>query len=502
MLNDEDPSVRLAAVETLDVRNGTRPDGDPLTPLLADPDPHVRASAAAALNRSGPPGSAADRTLRAMADSPDPEWRAAAVAVLPERDTGVELAVSLLGDSDPVVRRAAISALADGASPQAGEALVRILGDADVGVRAAVVEGLALMGDAALQPATAALSRTDLEAGAMRVLARLDGADPSTLRAYVARKVSDAVRYAGLLRPFVGRADPPTELLAHSLRDRMLRSTVDALWVEGRFSDPDAIGLAIDDLGSRDPALRANALEALDAVGEPEVVRPLLRAWEAIATPSGDPAPALAEILRDPDPWLRACAARAAAEYPELRPAVEVLARTDTDTLVRAAASAASVGEDRSVETLPTLSLMERIVFLRRVPLFVDLSPVDLKQVAEISDEHAYGGGDVIADQGEPGEEMYLIVSGDISVVVARDGEAPSEVARRSAGDCVGEMAVISRSPRMASLVAAGDVRTLVIDRARFGRILRDRPEASLAVMGVLCDRLREANSALPEIRS
>jgi CRP/FNR family cyclic AMP-dependent transcriptional regulator len=502
MLRDEDPSVRLAAVETLGPWDGVRPEGDPLPSLQKDPDPHVRASAAAAVLRSGNPEPGGEQTLRAMAESPDPEWRAAAVAVLPERDTGMELAVSLLEDSEPVVRRAAISALADRASPQAAEALVRLLGDADVGVRAAAVSGLARMGDAALQPATAALSRTDLEAGAMRVLARLDGADPSTLRAYVARQVSHAVRYAGLLRPFVGRVDPPTELLAHSLRDRMLRSTVDALSVEGRFSDPVAIELAIDDLGSRDPARRANALEALDAVGEPGVVRPLLRAWEAIATPSGDPASTLAEILRDPDPWLRACGARAAAAHAELRPAVEVLARTDTDTLVRAASASAFAGEDRSVETLPTLSLMERIVFLRRVPLFVDLSPVDLKQVAQISDEHAYGDGDVIADQGEPGEEMYLIVSGDISVVVARDGEAPAEVARRSAGDSVGEMAVISRAPRMASLVAAGDVRTLVIDRARFERILRDRPEASLAVMGVLCDRLREANSALPEIRS
>jgi hypothetical protein len=281
----------------------------------------------------------------------------------------------------------------------------------------------------------------------------------------------------------------------------MFGHTVNALSVEGRFSDPVAIGLAIDDLATPDPARRANALEALDAVGEPHVVRPLLRAWEAITLPAGDVVSALTEVMRDRDPWLRACGARAAAAHPELRPVVGVLARTDADTLVRAAA--ASVEEDPGVETLPTLSLMERILFLRRVPLFVDLAPVDLKQVAEISDEHAFGDGDLIADQGEPGEEMYLIVSGEIRVMVARDGEGPAEVARRTSGDCVGEMAVISRAPRMASLVAAGDVRTLVIDRVRFERILRDRPEASLAVMGVLCSRLRESHGALPpEVRT
>jgi CRP-like cAMP-binding protein len=57
-------------------------------------------------------------------------------------------------------------------------------------------------------------------------------------------------------------------------------------------------------------------------------------------------------------------------------------------------------------------------------------------------------------------------------------------------------MAVVSRAPRMASLVAAGDVRLLAIDRRRFERILRDRPDVALAVMDVLCSRLRESSGA------
>jgi CRP-like cAMP-binding protein len=72
------------------------------------------------------------------------------------------------------------------------------------------------------------------------------------------------------------------------------------------------------------------------------------------------------------------------------------------------------------------------------------------------------------------------------------------EVARRGAGDAVGEMAVVSRAPRMASLVATGEVRTLAIDRRRFERILRDRPEVGLAVMDVLCRRLRESHGTVP----
>jgi hypothetical protein len=50
-------------------------------------------------------------------------------------------------------------------------------------------------------------------------------------------------------------------------------------------------------------------------------------------------------------------------------------------------------------------------------------------------------------------------------------------------GRWFGEMSVITEKPRMASLIAVGDVRTLSIDRAKFERILAERPEVSLAVM-------------------
>lgn len=140
------------------------------------------------------------------------------------------------------------------------------------------------------------------------------------------------------------------------------------------------------------------------------------------------------------------------------------------------------------MDTLSTLSVMERILFLRRVPLFADLAPADLKQVAAIASEQVFPDAEVIAAQGESGEEMFIIVSGAVRVLA---GE--SEVARRQAGDVVGEMAIISQEPRMASLVAAGDVRTLCIDRRSFEGLLRERPDVSLAVMRVLCARLKEA---------
>jgi len=149
------------------------------------------------------------------------------------------------------------------------------------------------------------------------------------------------------------------------------------------------------------------------------------------------------------------------------------------------------------MDTLATLSLMERILFLRRVPLFADLPPSDLKQVAAIANESFCPDGETIAVQGEPGNEMYIIVAGAVRVLTAAGDGPEMEVARREPGEYVGEMAIISQEPRMASLVAVGDVRMLCIDQKSFESLLRERPEISLAVMRVLCARLKEAPGAV-----
>ncbi|HEY3475070.1 MAG TPA: cyclic nucleotide-binding domain-containing protein, partial [Anaerolineales bacterium] len=71
------------------------------------------------------------------------------------------------------------------------------------------------------------------------------------------------------------------------------------------------------------------------------------------------------------------------------------------------------------------------------------------------------------------------------------------ELARRKAGEYVGEMALISREPRIATLTTAGNVRALCIDQKSFASLLRDRPDVSLAVIQILCERLKEASTRM-----
>jgi hypothetical protein len=219
--------------------------------------------------------------------------------------------------------------------------------------------------------------------------------------------------------------------------------------------------------------------------------------WEAGETvPVSPPGRWLEELLDDPSPWLRACAVLAAArsQEPGIRAKLEEISCNDPDELVRAEAEKATI-KDSEMETLTTLSLMERILFLQRVPLFADLPPVDLKQIAAVTSEVMFIDGQVIARQGEPGMEMYIVVSGEVRVLIASEGQPePRQVAVRRSGDYVGETALLIQEPRMATLIADGAVRALCLKHKTFESILRERPEIGLAMLRSLSQRLREAS--------
>jgi CRP-like cAMP-binding protein len=149
------------------------------------------------------------------------------------------------------------------------------------------------------------------------------------------------------------------------------------------------------------------------------------------------------------------------------------------------------------VDSLRTLSVMDRIIFLRRVPLFANIAPADLQLIAGIAQERLFAAGEVIARQGDTGEELYIIVSGGIRVL-ARTGGEEVELAVRRSGDYVGEMSILTQNPRMASLLAVEETRVLSIDNERFELLLRERPDTSLRVIRDLCERLAAARPAEP----
>jgi len=343
--------------------------------------------------------------------------------------------------------------------PTARETSARLLGELGAPVMDSVVD--TLKDEAAVDGALLALQYLPMPPA--KPLLDLARASVSRAGEYDAlmRGVSSSAEDARADDQRKGRSEA-LSLLAESLHDKSHRVGIRALHAIGLLGDRDAMNTAIENLQTRDTGQRANVIEALESISAKyrDILQPLMKLWEddSVRTAPID----WERLLTDEDAWIRECAAFA-KNYGEI-----------------------------SMDTLATLSLMDRILFLKRVSLFQNLSPADLKQVASIAEEELFTDGDIIAQQGEPGDALFVIVSGEVSVMLMKDGHNVEAVRRRE-GEYVGEMSIINREPRMATLIASGDVRALCIDQKSFEGLIRERPEVSLAVIRVLSKRLQEA---------
>ncbi len=500
-LDDPEPEVRLEAVQTARALAGYR--RGLLTQverLLEDPAPEVRSCVAVILLEKGPHPEAS-RVLRNMVGTTEPQARKAVLDSIARWGdlAGFELALDCIEDPHPSVRRAAVSALAHSDPHRALPNLIQLLSDGDRSVREAVAARLGELGSQALGPVLEALDDPRLVEGALLALQNLPARrELPRLLGFAQVKARMAQHYLVLWRGASanGNPSPASELFSDALIYSARHAARQAILAVGLLRDPAAASLAVDNLDSREAGQRANAIEMLDSLGERELVGPLLRIWEAqrVLAAAGSVEEWLERGLEDVDPWVRACAALAAGEsrYPALEDQLQQRVLSDPDSLVRETA-AKSLDGDPVMETLPTLSTLERVLFLRRVPLFADLSPDELKQVALVASELSFSQSELLARQGEEGDEMYVILEGEIEVSI--DGTAGNRevLARRGPGEVVGEMSIISREPRMASLIAASDLRILRIAQKEFEGILRERPQTALAVMRVLIKRLKEA---------
>lgn len=108
----------------------------------------------------------------------------------------------------------------------------------------------------------------------------------------------------------------------------------------------------------------------------------------------------------------------------------------------------------------------------------------------ETLEYRVYSDGDYLAKQGEVGQEAYLIMGGDVEVIMHRDG-ATRLLGAPTVGEIVGEMAVLEQQPRIADMRAKGRVSVLVFDRSRFLTLLAGRPELGMTLIKVLSLRMR-----------
>lgn len=126
-----------------------------------------------------------------------------------------------------------------------------------------------------------------------------------------------------------------------------------------------------------------------------------------------------------------------------------------------------------------------KIDLIRRVPLFASISKAELAEVASIADEIDLPEGKVLIREGETGREFFVLVEG--TAQVERGGR---NVAKLGPGDFFGEIALIAKTPRNATITTTSPVRALVITDRAFRALLDHSPKIQVAVLLALAERI------------
>jgi CRP/FNR family transcriptional regulator, cyclic AMP receptor protein len=127
----------------------------------------------------------------------------------------------------------------------------------------------------------------------------------------------------------------------------------------------------------------------------------------------------------------------------------------------------------------------QKVDLIKHTPLFANCSKRELQQIARIADEIDLREGKVMTRQGAPGREFFVLLEGEADVT--KDGRTINQL---SNGDFFGEIALVSDTPRTATVTATSPVRALVITDRSFRRLLKDQPEIQSKVLAALAARV------------
>ena len=133
---------------------------------------------------------------------------------------------------------------------------------------------------------------------------------------------------------------------------------------------------------------------------------------------------------------------------------------------------------------------------LRKSPLFEGLSDDELQQLMDRAKPVSLRAGEVLMKQGDSGDTAYVVLGGEFEIT-KQSGQSLIKIDIRTPGDVLGEMALLSQSPRSATVTAVTDCETLCISKEVFDDLLSTSPSASMAVLHWVMARLSQNDALL-----
>lgn len=127
----------------------------------------------------------------------------------------------------------------------------------------------------------------------------------------------------------------------------------------------------------------------------------------------------------------------------------------------------------------------QKTELIRQVPLFSRCSRAELKEIAKLADEIDLRQGKEMTREGAPGREFFVLLEGTADV--RKKGR---KINTLGAGDFFGEISLVSRQPRTATVTATSPVRALVVTDYSFRHLLDESPQIKTKVMEAMAERL------------
>jgi hypothetical protein len=312
--------------------------------------------------------------------------------------------------------------------------------------------------------------------GALRVIAQ-SGARRA--RSFLYRELRYRAQRAWwylLTQPLLPQGDSPAErLLAAATRDAIVRERRLAFRILRLLVPESVIRKVEGQLRPGSPA-RGKALEYLSNLGDRVAADNLVALH--LAGPPEERAPHATLALERPQDTAALLAACRECDHPWVRMAARAIAPEDGDPS-------------------PQEQKMQALLALKQIELFADLAFEQIDAILQASEDANYLPGETIIREGEPGDTLYLLLEGSVDIIL---GYGTSEERRRDPINAVGyfgEMAILTDQKRGATVVAKDHCHLLTLDGAAFRELVRQVPEISFAIFGVLTRRLRAAETAI-----